>query len=546
MKKYILILFFGLIDASLYAHDIHEETNQKHPAIKHWFIEKENKTHQGSFLFIKNGDVFIEKENRNIISFPYGSLSKKDQQFVSEKNEWIKKINQQQTSSSYNPASDTQPIKIYPLYVTIAILFALALYVLLFVNKKNRNYLAPLIMLGMSAAIFGFGKKIQHVTLSATNPVFIDSAFTPFKSQVNTFWNSTYFYVESKGIPSTHEMMVGISDHGWQQQVPIPQCYIGNNAWPIPLNPVLSSSPIPVDSIHFTRGAIALAINGIPIFNPHTNTGVDSYLDGQLDNFGGHCGRADDYHYHIAPLHLYGYTNSKSPIAFGLDGFAVYGSVEPDGSTMRSLDENHGHLFNGVYHYHGTQAAPYMIGRMAGVVTEDATHQLIPQASAKPVRPALTPLRGALITSCKPNENNNGYTLTYTLNGQVDSIVYYWNTTGLYNFKFYTFGNGTSTTSTYNSFSQCNISTSVIDINVPKNNFLIFPNPATEKINIQLNETLRANDIKNISIYNLNGELIYQHNHFEPSIDIKGFEKGVYIIKVRLLKIEYTQKLIVQ
>ena len=135
----------------------------------------------------------------------------------------------------------------------------------------------------------------------------------------------------------------------------------------------MSDNPIPVDEIHFTRGAIAVAVNGVPIFNYHTNTGVDSYLDGQLDNYGGHCGRADDYHYHIAPLHLYAYTNSSLPIAYGLDGFPVFGEFEPDGSAMQVLDDNHGHWYNGEYHYHGTSAAPYTIGRMAGVVTEDVS-----------------------------------------------------------------------------------------------------------------------------------------------------------------------------
>ena len=116
----------------------------------------------------------------------------------------------------------------------------------------------------------------------------------------------------------------------------------------------MASNPISVDNIHFTRGAIAIAANGVPIFNYHTNTGVDSYLDGQLDEFGGHCGMADDYHYHIASLHLYDYTTPDLPVAYGLDGYQVFGSVEPDGFAMQALDSNHGHYFNGQYHYHGT------------------------------------------------------------------------------------------------------------------------------------------------------------------------------------------------
>jgi hypothetical protein len=100
---------------------------------------------------------------------------------------------------------------------------------------------------------------------------------------------------------------------------------------------------------------------------------VDAFLDGQLDNFGGHCGRADDYHYHNAPMFLDEKTSEILPIAFALDGYAVYGTLEPNGNPMMPLDVNHGHEgSNGIYHYHGTKTAPYMIGNMVGVVTEDS------------------------------------------------------------------------------------------------------------------------------------------------------------------------------
>jgi YHYH protein len=254
--------------------------------------------------------------------------------------------------------------------------------------------------------LFSFAKN----TLSTTDPAFVTSAFAPFASTVSTTYDANYFYVNSTGIPN-HTMMVGISNHGWQQQVPISKCYINTNHWTIPLNPVLAATPVPVSATHFTKGAIAMAANGVPIFNYHTNTGVDSFLDGQLDNYGGHCGRGDDYHYHTAPLHLItlGQTTYNLPIAFGLDGYAVYGTLEPTGDPMATLDANHGHYFNGVYHYHGTATAPYMIGNMVGQVTEDATLQIIPQPQGNPVRTEnWTPLNGALITSCVANANN-GY-----------------------------------------------------------------------------------------------------------------------------------------
>ena len=249
-------------------------------------------------------------------------------------------------------------------------------------------------------------------------------------------------------------MMIGIT--AWQQQVPIPQCYVGTNAWSIPMNPTIAATPVPVNQNHFLRGAIALAVNGIPIFNPYTNTGVDAFLDGQLDQYGGHSGRADDYHYHIAPSVLYNKIPKTSPVAFALDGFAIYGNLEPDGSAQKSLDANHGHYgSDGIYHYHSSAAAPYMIGNMVGTVTEDATMQIIPQAAAKGVRPALTPLKGATITHCHPYPNGNGFKLTYTLNADKDTVDYSWTNNGDYTYKFITPAG--TTTNNYKGQALCKV-----------------------------------------------------------------------------------------
>jgi hypothetical protein len=125
--------------------------------------------------------------------------------------------------------------------------------------------------------------------------------FDAFAGKVKTYQDEHYLYVESEGMPS-HPMMIGITS--WQQQVPLPQFYTGNNAWRIPLNPVIAENPVSAKT-NLYRGAIALAVNGVPIFNALNNRGDDAYLAGELDEWGGHAGRADDYHYHVAPLHLH-------------------------------------------------------------------------------------------------------------------------------------------------------------------------------------------------------------------------------------------------
>lgn len=244
------------------------------------------------------------------------------------------------------------------------------------------------------------------------------AGFDAFSDTVKAFTDGTVWLVECDGIPA-HQMMVGITN--WQQQVPVAQAYSGSNAWQFPVTPELAAEPISARTGLF-RGAIALAVNGIPIFNALNNRGDDAFLIGELDDFGGHCGRADDYHYHAAPLHLETAVDSGSPIAYALDGFALFGSREPDGSPLGDLDEYNGHTgSDGAYHYHGTTTYPYVNGGLVGVV--DVSDQVEPQPVTQAFRPAGAPLAGASITGFE-EAGAGSYRLEYTLDDAIGSIDY--------------------------------------------------------------------------------------------------------------------------
>jgi len=242
------------------------------------------------------------------------------------------------------------------------------------------------------------------------------SKFPGVKAAVSGDW----ILVESGGLPE-HPMMEGIT--AWQQQIPLPQPYRGANAWKIPLRPSKAERPASLAD-GFLRGAVALAANGIPIFNPRNNRGEFSQDIGELDRWGGHCGRADDYHYHVIPLHLQEQLGPSLPVAFALDGYPIYGTREPDGSPMRPLDACGGHEdpAHG-YHYHGTGRHPYVFAAFRGKVTEDGG-QVDPQPRAEPVRPAGEPLRGATILSCvrTRTEQGEGWKLDYSHAGRTLSL----------------------------------------------------------------------------------------------------------------------------
>lgn len=261
----------------------------------------------------------------------------------------------------------------------------------------------------------------------------VDKSFSKFAPAVKTRSDDKNFYVESNGLPD-HEMMTGIT--AWQQQVPLPQKYTGANAWQFPLFPVPAKEPMSAKT-GFFRGAIAIAANGVPIFNPIKNDGrTDTFLAGELDKWGGHSGRGDDYHYHIPPLILQEKLGKSLPVAYALDGYAIYGLTDPDGATPKDLDSFNGHTTAKLgYHYHATKTYPYLNGGFHGEVVEKGG-QVDPQPRATSPREATAPLRGAKITGFKTLETGKSYSLTYTIDGQTSKVNYQINADGSVKFDF--------------------------------------------------------------------------------------------------------------
>lgn len=438
--------------------------------LKVWHL-KNGQNVSGNFLYATKSEIVLEQNGGNLVKIPMAILAKNDLTLAQFK---IKKYTQ--IHQNYTPRNSiNNQIRFYETFDIRSFgYFLMFILILLLLSKrlKNQTYFLPLQKVtlysfclglfilacksssditpaGTTSTTTGGTTVTPSTTITKTSTSFIDSAFTPYKSaSLATNWDDTYFYVSSNGIPS-HNMMVGITS--WQQQVPIAQPYTGTNHWSIPLAPVYAATPVSTKT-NFMKGAVALAVNGVPIFNALNNRGEDSFLIGELDQWGGHCGKGDDYHYHAAPLHLSA-TSGLKPIAFALDGFAVYGAKEPDGSTMKTLDESHGHVgSNSVYHYHGTNDYPYVVGSMKGKVNVDPStpapeNQIIPQAFSNPLRPALTPLNGASITAFSA-PTATSYLLTYKIGVKTGSVQYSWTTANLYTFTF-TDVDGKQTSSTY-------------------------------------------------------------------------------------------------
>ncbi|MCE2815061.1 MAG: YHYH protein [Planctomycetaceae bacterium] len=346
-----------------------------------WTIEKTRRHFHGSFLSADETIAKFETSSGKVLEVPRRDLIQADGKWITDRLESIRNINQ------------NNPVR----FVKIEM-------------EPELSSTAEFLGIEDAPAIF------EH--------------FKPFEKTLGLRWDSDYFYVESNGIPD-HPMMVGIT--AWQQQVPLPQAYTGRNAWRIPLHPKPAQKPMSAKN-NFFRGAIALAVNGIPIFNPIKNDGkTDTLLAGELDQWGGHCGRADDYHYHIAPIHLEPIVGKGKPIGYALDGYPIYGYQ--DAQDNQPLDWMNGHKDKqGNYHYHATEKYPYINGGFYGQVLE-RDGQVDPQPRAESPRPALPPMRGAKIVGFEEISPKN-YQLTYEVSGRKGYVRYTLQENGAVAFEF--------------------------------------------------------------------------------------------------------------
>lgn len=357
---------------------------------------------QGAFVMARDGLVQICRDDDSLVSLPIHLLQSDDQAWVAQRMSEIRKLAE---SNGLIPPPIPGSFGDSPVSSNV----------LPFPSSQSVEFPRDTMLFAQ------VGRSSQGAGASREQVPEIAKAFEAFVKlkAIQTRWDDRFFYVESNGIPD-HQMMVGITS--WQQQVPLPQKYVGTNAWQIPLHPRPAETPSTTKN-RFLRGAIAVAVNGVPIFNPLNNRGDDAYLFGELDEFGGHCGRADDYHYHIAPVHLEKTNGKGQPIAYALDGYPIYGYEEPDGSPVKNLDALNGHKdADGNYHYHATKKYPYLNGGFYGVVTE-RDGQVDPQPRAEPLRPALPPLRDAKIIGFKETKEGS-YTLTYDVRGAKGSVSY--------------------------------------------------------------------------------------------------------------------------
>lgn len=246
-----------------------------------------------------------------------------------------------------------------------------------------------------------------------------------FGNGVTVTCDNDHAYITSDTYPD-HDLMTGIT--GTNEQVPVPAEY----GAPVILSPTLSGTPLTRDA------ALGVAVNGVPIYDytgggemsqsdlTHHQARHDTLQTGQLDVCGGHAGRGDDYHYHVAPtcmIDQMANAGDDAILGWAFDGFPIYGMNNPDGSAIAAGDLD---VCNGQpdatfgYRYHASVEAPYILQCLMGQVADfDRLPRVSPLSAADGARglEAGRPPRGGVNDLTFTQSDDGSRSMDYTYEG---------------------------------------------------------------------------------------------------------------------------------
>lgn len=228
------------------------------------------------------------------------------------------------------------------------------------------------------SVLFCCSKSSEDATITpATTDTMVPDVYKKLYGATSITSDGTYITIKSTGVPdhksvyyatsnSLYENFNGKTFGGYTFAKNPNAIATQSLTFKIPLKPAVAANHTATP-----LGPIGVALNGVAIFNQYA--GPNQPLTNEVtsfDQYWGHPQQTGQYHYHVEPLYLTTVKASKSALlGFLLDGFPVYGPQENNATvTNAMLDAYHGHTSatpdypNGIYHYHITDADPYING----------------------------------------------------------------------------------------------------------------------------------------------------------------------------------------
>lgn len=74
----------------------------------------------------------------------------------------------------------------------------------------------------------------------------------------------------------------------------------------------------------------------------------------------------------------------------------------------------------------------------------------------------------------------------------------------------------------------------------------LYPNPAQNELNFEIDNNLSRSDFKDLAIYNVLGEQVFATHTLSDKVSLKDFAKGVYMVQMSFKDYQFNQKLIVE
>lgn len=148
----------------------------------------------------------------------------------------------------------------------------------------------------------------------------------------------------------------------------------------VPVDPVIADTPTQLGTV----GKVGVALDGVPIFSDAPAIQVTGHMPA-LDTCGGHVDPGGWYHWHATSTDMVTVFKAENVVAnctleqnagaqfgYAFDGFALFGSREPDGSEPAGLDQCNGHvaeISDGIeaYHYHASESFPNLPPCLVGM-----------------------------------------------------------------------------------------------------------------------------------------------------------------------------------
>ena len=178
-KKHLLTIIVFLIVTSAYCHNLNYEK-----VILHEWTVSNDKIIRASFLMFKNNEVYLEKDNAEVVHFPLTCFSQTDRQYVQQRINKIQNLNSENNFSYKRTISTVNVIDYEKIIVFAAMLITILLLTYFFAGKNKFKYISYFSSVAVLSVLYSFKVNPLMLTTSITDPLSVDSAFVPFKPNV--------------------------------------------------------------------------------------------------------------------------------------------------------------------------------------------------------------------------------------------------------------------------------------------------------------------------------------------------------------------------